>query len=218
MRFFLSLSAVLFAFFAGSYGFAQELEKVLAARPAAELVKRIRAEGNSSNGAILFHQPHLACIKCHSVSGSPEGKPGPELTKLGPEVTAQHIVESILAPSKSIRKGFESLQVQLHDGRTIAGLIVKDSPEIIELRDADGRVVLIKAAEIEERKPVANSLMPAGLVNLLATESQFFDLARYLLEVHEGGVKRALELQPPAALLVLKTPEYEPYRSRGVDS
>lgn len=188
---------------------AQDLDKLLAAKPLSELAKKVRDQGNPNLGAILFHQPHLACIKCHSVSGSPEGKPGPELTKLGAEITPEHIVESILLPSKSIRKGFESLQAHLHDGRVVSGLVVKDTPEVVELRDAEGRVVSLKSAEIEERTPVANSLMPAGLVNMLANETQFLDLARYVLEVHEGGVKRALELQPPAALLVLKTPEYE---------
>lgn len=188
---------------------AQDLSKTLESRPLAELVRRARAEGNPQQGAILFHQPHLACIKCHSVSGSDEGKPGPELTRLGADVTAEHIAESILLPSKSIRKGYESIQVQLEDGRTLSGLIVKEAPEGLQLRDADGRVVVIPPGDIEARTPTPTSLMPAGLVNSLANETQFYDLLRYVLEVHEGGVNRARELQPPAALLVLKTPEYE---------
>ena len=145
---------------------AQELESTLLRQPASSLIQRARAQGDAARGAILFHQPHLACIKCHSVSDTPEGKPGPELTKLGPEVRPEHLIESILAPSKSIRKGFETTQVELTDGRTIAGLIVKETPEAIELRDAEGRVTAIKAKEIETRRSAAKSFMPAGLVNL----------------------------------------------------
>lgn len=189
--------------------FGQDLENALRSQRTTSLVQRARAMGDASRGAILFHQPHLACIKCHSVSDTAEGKPGPELTKLGAEVRPEHLIESILEPSKVIRKGFESTQVVTSDGRTISGLLVRETPEAIELRDAEGRVTAIKLGDIESRKLVPLSLMPAGLLNMLGNEEQFFDLVKYVMEVHEGGVKRAKELQPAASLLVMKVPEYE---------
>ncbi len=187
----------------------QELDKVLLKQRISTLVQNTRARGDAARGAILFHQPHLACNKCHSVTDSSEGKPGPELTKLGADVRPEHLIESILAPSKTIRKGFESTLIQLTDGRSITGLIVKETPDLVQLRDAEGREHSIKPSEIEEQKLTPTSLMPAGLVNVFASEDQFFDLMQYVLEVHQGGVKRAKELQPAASMLVLKIPEYE---------
>lgn len=204
-----SLSLFLLATSSAQELTAQELESTLLRQSTSSLVQRARAQGDAARGAILFHQPHLACIKCHSVSDTPEGKPGPELTKLGPETRPEHLLESILAPSKVIRKGFETTELELADGRTIAGLIVRETPEVIELRDAEGRVTSVKAKEIETRRAAEKSLMPAGLVNLLGAEDQFIDLVKYVMEVHEGGVKRAKELQPARSLLVLKVPEYE---------
>jgi putative heme-binding domain-containing protein len=188
---------------------SQELDQQLLRQPLPSLAQKARAEGDAARGAILFHQPHLACIKCHSVRDVPEGKPGPELTKLGAEIKAEHLVESILAPYKTIRKGFESLQVELTDGRTISGLVVKQEAEALELRDADGRVHSITATDIESKRAAPLSLMPIGLANMLANEGQFLDLVKYVIEVHEGGAKRAKELQPAASLLVLTVPEYE---------
>ena len=49
--------------------------------------------------------------------------------------------------------------------------------------------------------------MPDGLVNLLSDRQQFLDLAKYLIEVAEGGPKRAKELRPAQTAFVL--PEYE---------
>ena len=92
----------------------QELDKALLKQRISTLVQNTRARGDAARGAILFHQPHLACNKCHSVTDSSEGKPGPELTKLGADVRPEHLIESILAPSKSIRKGFESTLIQLN--------------------------------------------------------------------------------------------------------
>ena len=51
--------------------------------------------------------------------------------------------------------------------------------------------------------------MPAGQMNQLASRQQFFDLIRYLIEIRDGGAVRAKALQPSAALLTYKPPEYE---------
>ena len=48
--------------------------------------------------------------------------------------------------------------------------------------------------------------MPDGLVNLLSDRQQFLDLARYLIEVAEGGPKRAKELRPAQTAFVLPEP------------
>ena len=49
--------------------------------------------------------------------------------------------------------------------------------------------------------------MPDGLANLLSDRQQFLDLAKYLIEVAEGGPARARELRPAVTALVI--PDYE---------
>ncbi|MBW8883816.1 MAG: c-type cytochrome, partial [Planctomycetia bacterium] len=162
------------------------LEAELKAQPLKSLAAAARQEGESGRGAIVFHQPHTSCTKCHSVDGSLNSF-GPDLTALPRETTDEQLVESLLEPSKMIRKGFELVTVSTSDGRTITGLI----------------------GESNDQRIVSTSAMPAGLINQLSSRQQFLDLVRYLIELRDGGRAAAAALTPPPALIALQIPEYE---------
>ena len=192
---------------------AQTLEQRLLAEPRGALAAAARESGDARRGALVFHQPQLACHRCHTVAGyaRPAGETlGPDLA-LWPETpTDESLIESVLKPSQTIRKGYETLTVVTTDGKTITGLIVQEQPEFVVVGDAQsGRTVRIDAREIDERARSTTSIMPAGQVNQLASRQQFLDLVRYLIEIRDGGLERARELQPAAHLLALQLPEYE---------
>ena len=113
------------------------------------------------------------------------------------------LVESILEPSKVIKKGYEPVTIATDDGRTITGLLVEERPDAVVLRDPaqDGKPVTIARDRIEQRRKGGPSLMPAGLVNALASRQQFLDLVRYLMEIAEYGPARARALRPDPALV-----------------
>lgn len=186
----------------------QMLQEELQRETLRELASAVRREGDAQRGAVIFFQPSLACARCHAAD---EASPlGPSLSRLGKDVTVEQLIESVLAPSKVIRKGYEPVTVQTVSGKSLTGLLVADDPERLRLRDpSNGQILSIARTEIEERVTGAVSIMPPGQVNLLASRQQFLDLVRYLVEIAEGGPARAAELQPPAALLVLQVPEYE---------
>jgi putative heme-binding domain-containing protein len=194
---------------------AQDLQSRLTAEGAASLAKAAAHDGDPQRGAILFHQPYLGCVKCHDVTGdgdtaASQHRLGPDLTAIDRKLSAEEIVESILAPSKVIAKGFESISVQLDDGRSIAGLLAKETGTDLMLRNpTDGSLVTMAKSSIEHREHSKTSIMPADQVNQLASRQQFLDLAKYLIEVREGGQKRARQLQPPPSLIALALPEYE---------
>jgi putative heme-binding domain-containing protein len=189
-------------------------EPTLDARLAAEDTKALsaaaRRDGNSARGALLFHQPHVGCTKCHAVDGGPNFL-GPDLTKLGPDATDEHLVESVLFPSKVIRKGFEAVTVATTDGKTATGLLAEDAVDKLVLRDgADpGRLIAVSKANVEQRTVSAVSLMPTGLANALADRQEFLDVIRYLIDIRDGGPARAKALQPPPPAYALQLPEYE---------
>ena len=195
------------------------LQERLVAEGSSSLAKAARSDGDAQRGAILFHQPFLACAKCHAVgqvANLPGDSPslltlGPDLAKLGKETTAEALVESILDPSKIIRKGFESVVVQTMDGKTVTGLFVEETADKLVLRDVGqgGALVTFTKSQIEERVNGKVSIMPAGQVNALASRQQFLDLVRYLIEIAEGGPARAQQLQPPPSLFTYRLPEYE---------
>lgn len=190
--------------------FAQTLEAQLAAEGSAALAQAASEEGDPQRGAVVFYQPFLACTKCHAV-GDKENSLGPDLAKIGAEIKTEHLVESILIPSKTIRKGFETVNIETNDGRSITGLVVEETADKLVLRDVskEGTLVTLAKGEIEQRVANQQSIMPAAQVNQLTGRQQFLDLVRYLQEIAAGGPARAKELQPPPSLFVFQVPEYE---------
>ncbi|MFO0903446.1 MAG: DUF6797 domain-containing protein [Pirellulales bacterium] len=194
------------------------LEAQLLAESPDKLAQAARVEGDSQRGAVLFHQPQSACAKCHlfgtsarpSQSGQSSGL-GPDLTKLEKDASDAAIVESILLPSKQIRAGFAATTLVLEDGRVLQGVVASRDQQSVVLRDAAklGAEVVVPLKAIDEEKTGSQSLMPAGQVNQLASRQQFLDLVRYVLDVRDGGLERARQLQPPASLLAFTLPEYE---------
>ena len=190
---------------------AQSLDDDLRRMPAAELAALAKSEGDAVRGAVVFFQPHMACSKCHVVGKANQNGLGPDLTALGKVVADESLVESVLLPSKVIRKGFESVTVVTADGKSLSALLVERNDQKIVVRDISrsGEPTTIAVADIDEVKVNATSIMPAGQVNQLNSRQQFLDLIRYLIEIRDGGAIRALQLQPSAALLTFTVPEYE---------
>jgi putative heme-binding domain-containing protein len=186
---------------------ASSLQAALVKEPIAELARAARDKGDAVRGAILFFQPFLSCARCHdSEAGT---LLGPDLTKAGKDGTPEYLIESILFPSKVIKKGYEPASISTVDGRTLIGIVVEDNKDALTLVDpaAGGKRIVLAKADIEKRAPGQQSLMPEGLANLLSDRQQFLDLAKYLIEIAEQGPGRAKELRPAQTVLVI--PEYE---------
>ena len=159
---------------------AQGLDAELRQLPPGQLAQLAKQMGDPARGAVVFFQPYLACSKCHSVG---EGRPsplGPDLATLDKRVSDTELVVSVLEPSKTIRKGYEAVSVATESGKLLAGILVERTADKLVLRDLarQGEQVTLKTADITEVKLQAESLMPAGQMNQLASRQQFFDLIR----------------------------------------
>src|SRR5262249_61332090 len=99
--------------------------------------------------------------------------------------TDEYLIESVLVPSRVIKKGFETVVITTTDGRQLTGLLVEERPDAVVLRDGgqDGKTVAIPRKDIDRRNNQAVSLMPEGLVNVLSGRQEFLDLMRYLMEI-----------------------------------
>lgn len=192
-------------------GYAQTLEQQLLQTSSVELAAQAVRLGDAKRGAIVFFQAQSSCHKCHRVDDSEAVAIGPNLAKLDKAISNESIVDSLLVPSKEIRKGFESFTVLRTDGTITTGILVARGEDHIELRDASSmdRTISIASSDIEDLKQSTNSLMPAGQVNQLASRQQFYDLVRYLIEARDGGPQAAAKLQPQMSQIALVVPEYE---------
>lgn len=134
--------------------------------------------GNAATGKQVFFNRQAGCYLCHRV-GNDGGRVGPDLTKIGERRNQLDLLEAVVYPSSSLARGFESHALLLDDGRTLTGLIVRETADALVLRAADQSETRIARSSIEEMKPSPLSIMPAGLENTMSRQ-QLADLISYL--------------------------------------
>src|SRR5262249_41167079 len=159
------------------------LQQQLLQEDVTSLARAIRSQGDASRGAAVFYRPDLACTRCHT-AGEDAVRLGPDLAKAGAEATDVYLVESILLPSKVIKKGYAAVTVTSKGGKTITGLRAEERVDALMVRDAaqDGTIITIRKKDIDERRDQGPSLMPEGQINGLSGRQEFLDLMRFLLE------------------------------------
>jgi putative heme-binding domain-containing protein len=135
-------------------------------------------EGDARRGEALFWSPALNCGSCHKVGA--RGTPlGPDLSAIGKLRSREDLLESILEPSRRIEPKYAAYLVQMTDGRSFTGLLVKRSAKEVVLRDGQNKEIVLAAKNVEELRPSRVSLMPEGqLAGLTAREAA--DLLEYL--------------------------------------
>ena len=195
MRYFLGvlvfLASITFGFSADAQQPISFVDSLKAIQPKL-LVNEVRRRGDPKRGAIVFYTSAAGCVKCH-LSGEETTPLGPDLARLGPNVNPQHLVESLLYPSRAIRKGYETNTIVTDTGRVVSGLVARENDKEVVLRDAanlEKEIVILKG-EIDERSVNTKSMMPEGLMATVGRLRDFLDLASYVLEVADGGAGRA---------------------------
>jgi putative heme-binding domain-containing protein len=156
-------------------------------------VKPLPMRRNFKVGKELFKV--ASCVACHKLND--EGRVfGPDLTKLEPKKqTAAHILQSIIDPSKSIEDKYKSNIIILKSGRSITGMVVKETPDSIEIVVdplAKAKPTVIKKSDIDERVAKNISIMPKGLLDKLSQE-EILDLIGYVFA--KGDKKHKLFME-----------------------
>ena len=135
-----------------------------------------------AGGRVFFHPLGPGCFKCHQVDGR-GGRTGPDLSVLSTGMDRKRLVQSILQPSREIAPQFVPYSVARTDGTVFTGVLVNESPDGTQsFADADGRLIVVKSSEIEDKKPQTVSIMPENLPQTL-TLQEFRDLVAFLLMI-----------------------------------
>lgn len=134
-----------------------------------------QAQPNLENGRAMYKQH---CAACHRV-GNEGGKVGPELDGVGLR-GLDRLLEDTLDPSRNVDQAFRTTVVAMDDGRVVTGLALREEGEVLILADEQGREISLPLREIDERKQVKLSPMPANVVEKLS-EAQYYDLLAFLL-------------------------------------
>jgi putative heme-binding domain-containing protein len=143
----------------------------------AEFLPLIRG-GDPDRGRSVFMGNAAACSSCHRV-GDQGGQIGPDLTRIGASRSGRDLVESILVPSSTIAQGYESYLVQTSDGQVFAGIIGRQTPDLVVLLDSARNEQRIRRDRIEQMRRQPTSIMPEGFGRTLSRD-QMKDLLAFL--------------------------------------
>jgi putative membrane-bound dehydrogenase-like protein len=174
----------------GEYAFLKGASDLGGFNPEVYQKFALSTPGNPARGrAFFFDLKGVACIKCHTV-GKEGGTVGPELSTVGAKYPRDDLIASVLFPSAKIFQGYEPVVVALDDGRVLTGIVKNETPEVLEIEDADARRIKIDKDEVDERKQSDVSIMPSGLAEGLSRQD-FADLVAYLETLKEAPVQPA---------------------------
>jgi len=148
------------------------------------LAGRAMKEGDPFAGEKIYRRAELACTICHAIGGA-GGKVGPDFTSLGTSAQPDYIIESLWYPNRKIKEGYHTTVVETKDGRSLAGVQVRDAGGELVLRDLSNKLISIPKNQIR-KKNVGLSLMTPGLIVGLAEDEQLH-LYRFLAELGKAG-------------------------------
>lgn len=167
---------------AGSLG---PVGKTMTPEQIQQLATAVVNNGSSARGELIFRRKKLQCLKCHAIGGA-GGKVGPDLTSIGASAPVDYLIESLFLPNKKIKEGYHTLQIVTIDGLVKAGVPVLQNQDEVHLRNADGKVEVIPADDIDLSQISPVSLMPADLVASLSRD-ELMDLVRFLAALGKTG-------------------------------
>jgi len=85
------------------------------------------------------------------------------------------MIEHLLRPNLSIKRGYEQVNVLTQDGRLLTGRVEKSNQLVLRIRDRKGERLNLPRNEIEDVRFSEASLMPEGLATMM-TRTEFADL------------------------------------------
>ena len=134
--------------------------------------------GDAARGKALVNG-HLAanCTACHRIDSDEGSEVGPMLRDVGAQRTKAELAESLVEPSAKIVPGFGIESIVLKDGTNLAGSVLKESANTLEVRLPDGKVQKIAVTSVASRTPPI-SVMPPMLGIL--TPAEIRDVVAYL--------------------------------------
>ncbi len=140
------------------------------------------AHGDVDRGRDLFFGTKAGCAACHRVT-TRGGQIGPDLTQIGRIRTRRDLGESILYPSLTLARGYDTLfTITTSAGLTHSGLLERETADAMHLRTAQRELLRLPLADVEERVPSNTSIMPQGFDELLSDE-ELDDLVAFLLSL-----------------------------------
>ncbi len=162
--------------------FLPEERRVKRLGPVIQPESLLATAGDAERGRqLFFSNGGILCKNCHQIKEVGRAV-GPELTQIGKKYNRQQILENLLEPSKTIEEKYLTYVVETTSGKVHTGLLVERTPQVVTLKDVEGKMTSVPANEIEEMEVQRKSLMPEQILRDL-TAQQAADLLEFLSEL-----------------------------------
>jgi putative membrane-bound dehydrogenase-like protein len=123
------------------------------------------------------------CFVCHKLHG--EGAEiGPDLTGVG-RSSLDALLHNVINPNEIIGQGYENVEVETKDGRTISGRMVENSANRVRILMAGPQEEVIGKTDVKEVRISENSVMPEGLEQM--PDQDFRNLIWFILAPPQDG-------------------------------
>jgi len=143
-------------------------------------LKLLAGPGDVETGRRIFFNSKVAiCSTCHRHSGR-GNVVGPDLTLIAQQGDRAAILRSILEPHREVAPQFYPSIVELKDGTTFTGILLRSSNTEV-FRDLTGKEKSFPETAILKRTELRTSLMPPGLA-LTLTDTELRDLMAFLTQ------------------------------------
>jgi putative heme-binding domain-containing protein len=117
------------------------------------------------------------CLVCHKFYG--EGaEVGPDLTGVG-RANLDALLANVIDPNLVVGKGYENVEVETKDGRSVSGRLVENTDTRIKLLSSGPKEEIVAKADIASMRVSELSVMPEGLEQM--PDSDFRNLILYVL-------------------------------------
>lgn len=118
------------------------------------------------------------CFICHKLYG--EGaNVGPDLTGVG-RSSLDALLNNVIDPSQIVGKGYENVEVETKDGRSLSGRLVENDASHVRLLSAGPKEEVVPKTNIDSMRVSQLSVMPEGLEQM--PDKDFRDLIWFILD------------------------------------
>lgn len=140
------------------------------------------AGGNRDRGQHLFYNHEAAqCVRCHAVFEY-GGNAGPVLSGVGDRLSKEKILESLIAPSAVLAKGYGVASLEMKNGEQISGIVQEETDIYIKLKIGKEDIKKVAKSDIVNRADIPSS-MPS--VATILKKKEIRDLVAFLSDLKE---------------------------------
>ena len=140
--------------------------------------------GDSDRGRnIFFRNQNTQCMRCHSYDDR-GGNAGPRLNGVAGRISRPQILEALITPSARLAPGFGMVTLNLKDGKTLFGILEKESKTDVHVKIGDQPEQAIPKGQIAKRTDAPSS-MP--VMTELLSKREIRDVVSFLSTLKENN-------------------------------